>query len=135
MHVVAENYEQIHTHTHTHAHTHTRDNYNNPHCAHARRGLINTEKQLLAFQLQLTAYTLLHPVLLTCMYGLKTVKSRAILYQSNLSNSITRASLMNTSDGRVRWKRLFSRGSVSEFVKLYVTWCKNNHSYNCTCSL
>ena len=27
-------------HTHTHRHTHTRDNYSNPRCAHARRGLI-----------------------------------------------------------------------------------------------
>ena len=34
MRVVAENYEQTHTHTNT------RDNYSNPRCAHARRGLI-----------------------------------------------------------------------------------------------
>ena len=34
MRMVAENYEQTHTHTHT------RDNYSNPHCARARRGLM-----------------------------------------------------------------------------------------------
>ena len=27
-------------HTYTHTHTHTRDNYSNPRCTHARRGLI-----------------------------------------------------------------------------------------------
>ena len=27
-------------HTHTHIHTYTLDNYSDPHCAHARRGLI-----------------------------------------------------------------------------------------------
>ena len=37
MHVVAENYKQ----THTHIYTHTRDNYSNPRCAHARRGVIS----------------------------------------------------------------------------------------------
>ena len=43
MRVVAENYEQTHTHTHarTHARTHAHtDNYSNPRCAIARRGLI-----------------------------------------------------------------------------------------------
>ena len=30
----------IHTHTHTHTHTYTHDNYYNPRCAHAHRGLI-----------------------------------------------------------------------------------------------
>ena len=30
-----------HTHTHTHIHTYTHDNYYNPRCAHAHRGLIN----------------------------------------------------------------------------------------------
>ena len=29
-----------HTHTHTHTHTYTHDNYDNPRCAHAHRGLI-----------------------------------------------------------------------------------------------
>ena len=29
----------IHTHTHTHTHTYTHDNYYNPRCAHAHRGL------------------------------------------------------------------------------------------------
>ena len=29
-----------HTHTHTHIHTYTHDNYYNPRCAHAHRGLI-----------------------------------------------------------------------------------------------
>ena len=29
-----------HTHTHTHVHTYTHDNYYNPRCAHAHRGLI-----------------------------------------------------------------------------------------------
>ena len=29
-----------HTHTHTHTHTYTHDNYYNPRCAHAHRGLI-----------------------------------------------------------------------------------------------
>ena len=29
-----------HTHTHTYIHTHTHDNYYNPRCAHAHRGLI-----------------------------------------------------------------------------------------------
>ena len=29
-----------HTYTHTHIHTHTHDNYYNPRCAHAHRGLI-----------------------------------------------------------------------------------------------
>ena len=28
------------THTHTHTHTHTQDNYSNPRCTHARRGLM-----------------------------------------------------------------------------------------------
>ena len=28
------------THTHIHTHTHTHDNYYNPRCAHAHRGLI-----------------------------------------------------------------------------------------------
>ena len=28
------------THTHTHTHTYTHDNYSNPRCAHAHRGLI-----------------------------------------------------------------------------------------------
>ena len=28
------------THTHTHTHTYTHDNYYNPRCAHAHRGLI-----------------------------------------------------------------------------------------------
>ena len=32
----------IHTHIHTHTHTHTHDNYYNPRCAHAHRGLIIT---------------------------------------------------------------------------------------------
>ena len=31
-----------HTHIHTHIHTYTHDNYYNPRCAHAHRGLINT---------------------------------------------------------------------------------------------
>ena len=31
-----------HTHTHTHTHTYTHDNYYNPRCAHAHRGLIIT---------------------------------------------------------------------------------------------
>ena len=31
---------RIDTHTHTHTYTQTRDNYSNPRCAHARRGLI-----------------------------------------------------------------------------------------------
>ena len=30
----------IHTHIHTNIHTHTHDNYYNPRCAHAHRGLI-----------------------------------------------------------------------------------------------
>ena len=30
----------IHTHTHTYTHTYTHDNYSNPRCAHAHRGLI-----------------------------------------------------------------------------------------------
>ena len=29
-----------HTYTHTHIHTYTHDNYYNPRCAHAHRGLI-----------------------------------------------------------------------------------------------
>ena len=29
-----------HTYTHTHTHTYTHDNYYNPRCAHAHRGLI-----------------------------------------------------------------------------------------------
>ena len=29
-----------HTHIHTHIHTYTHDNYYNPRCAHAHRGLI-----------------------------------------------------------------------------------------------
>ena len=37
-------WSHIHTHTHTHIHTHihtyTHDNYYNPRCAHAHRGLI-----------------------------------------------------------------------------------------------
>ena len=35
-------YEWTHTyvHTYTHTYTHTHDNYSNPRCAHARRGLI-----------------------------------------------------------------------------------------------
>ena len=33
-------YTYIHTHIHTHTHTHTHDNYYNPRCAHAHRGLI-----------------------------------------------------------------------------------------------
>ena len=31
---------QPHTYTHTHIHTYTHDNYYNPRCAHAHRGLI-----------------------------------------------------------------------------------------------
>ena len=34
----------IHTHTHTHTHTYTHDNYYNPRCAHAHRGLISYKK-------------------------------------------------------------------------------------------
>ena len=45
MHVVAENYEQ------THIHTHTRDNYNNLHFAHARRGLIQCTLLLILLKL------------------------------------------------------------------------------------
>ena len=30
----------IHTYIHTYIHTHTHDNYYNPRCAHAHRGLI-----------------------------------------------------------------------------------------------
>ena len=30
---------------HTHIHTYTHDNYYNPRCAHAHRGLINSHKQ------------------------------------------------------------------------------------------
>ena len=30
-----------HTYTHTHTHTYTHDNYYNPRCVHAHRGLIN----------------------------------------------------------------------------------------------
>ena len=33
-----------HTYTHTHTHTYTHDNYSNPRCAHARRGLITVKK-------------------------------------------------------------------------------------------
>ena len=40
MRVVAENYEQTHTHTYMH----TRDNYGNPRCAHARRGLTSVKR-------------------------------------------------------------------------------------------
>ena len=32
-----------HTYTHTHIHTYTHDNYYNPRCAHAHRGLIMTD--------------------------------------------------------------------------------------------
>ena len=33
---------KLRTDTHTHTHTNTRDNYSNPRCAHARRGLTST---------------------------------------------------------------------------------------------
>ena len=32
-----------HTYTHIHTHTHTQDNYSNPCCAHANRGLIRVQ--------------------------------------------------------------------------------------------
>ena len=35
------------THTHTYIHTYTQDNYNNPRCAHAHRGLMNKEVGML----------------------------------------------------------------------------------------
>ena len=35
----------IHTHTHTYTHTCTHDNYNNPRCAHAHRGLIGERSE------------------------------------------------------------------------------------------
>ena len=34
-------YIHTHIHTYTHVHTYTHDNYSNPRCAHAHRGLIN----------------------------------------------------------------------------------------------
>ena len=34
---------KLRTDTHTHTHTNTRDNYSNPRCAHARRGLIKDD--------------------------------------------------------------------------------------------
>ena len=38
-------------HTHTHTHTYTHDNYSNPRCAHAHRGLMNnTHNQITALQ-------------------------------------------------------------------------------------
>ena len=36
-----------HTYTHTHTHTYTHDNYYNPRCAHAYRGLMNKEVGML----------------------------------------------------------------------------------------
>ena len=33
-----------HTYTHTHIHTYTHDNYYNPRCAHAHRGLMKALK-------------------------------------------------------------------------------------------
>ena len=33
-------YTHTYIHTHTHTHTYTHDNYSNPRCAHAHRGLI-----------------------------------------------------------------------------------------------
>ena len=42
----------IHTYIHTYIHTHTHDNYYNPRCAHAHRGLItDNNKCLLALKL------------------------------------------------------------------------------------
>ena len=39
-HTYTYTHTHIHTHTHTHTHTYTHDNYYNPRCAHAHRGLI-----------------------------------------------------------------------------------------------
>ena len=39
-HIHTHTHTHIHTHTHTHTHTYTHDNYYNPRCAHAHRGLI-----------------------------------------------------------------------------------------------
>ena len=60
MRVVAENYEQTHTHTHTN----TRDNYSNPRCAHARRGLINTCRRQESLRMMLK-----HNSQLNCSYS------------------------------------------------------------------
>ena len=38
-HTHTHTYTHTHTHTHTYTHTYTHDNYNNPRCAHAHRGL------------------------------------------------------------------------------------------------
>ena len=40
-----------HTYTHTHTHTYTHDNYYNPRCAHAHRGLIIIKRLFEALQL------------------------------------------------------------------------------------
>ena len=37
-----------HTYTQTHTHTYTQDNYNNPRCVHACRGLIRRERRVMS---------------------------------------------------------------------------------------
>ena len=39
-HTYTHTHTYIHTHTHTHTHTYTHDDYYNPRCAHAHRGLM-----------------------------------------------------------------------------------------------
>ena len=43
-HTYTHTHTHIHTHTHTHTYTHTytHDNYYNPRCAHAHRGLLRS---------------------------------------------------------------------------------------------
>ena len=45
-HTYTHTHTHTHTYTHTHTHTYTHDNYYNPRCAHAHRGLI-TDMQML----------------------------------------------------------------------------------------
>ena len=78
-------YIHTHIHTHAHTHTHTHDNYSNPRCAHAHRGLINPALQTtfpitcIKFLAQQKIMSIISAVHLNITYA-NSLKSRNVLH-------------------------------------------------------
>ena len=73
----------IHTHTHTHIHTYTHDNYYNPRCAHAHRGLIT-----LTYSHNVSGYFQWHGTIQVGISDWNTFTTRSALLLSDSSLGI-----------------------------------------------
>ena len=77
-------------HTYIHTHTCTHDNYNNPHCAHAHRGLIKYSKRCSSIAIiQRTVYTYAKPLNMKHMrYSGIIIKRNALRVSKHVTESI-----------------------------------------------